>query len=260
MTVAAAQPYPTAPRTCPKPLPSEVEGESYSCGVLSVPENYAKPNGRTLELSYAVLKSTSLSPAPDPVIYLEGGPGASALAGLSSYATVFAGLRAKRDLILFDQRGTLYSERLGCNPAVLAVESYAESDPKLAAMLDKIEKLEAEAELTPSQTAAIYGICAGLLREAPDLDQYNSRTNAQDVSNLAQALGYGAYNFYGVSYGTRLALNVLRTALKNVLSVVLDSSYPPQLNNYENDPALYDEAFVNLFCLCAEDLTTGTKV
>ena len=250
---AAAQPYATSPRTCPLPLLGEVEGESYSCGVLAVPENYTKPEGRTLEISYAVLKSTSLSPAPDPVIYLDGGPGASSLANLDGYADMFASLRATRDLIFFDQRGTEYSSNLTCSPALLAINRYAKSDPELAALLKKVNKLEAEAELTPSQEATVYGICAELLRETHNLSQYNSRTSAKDVSNLVRALGYGFYNLYGISYGTRLALNVLRTAPKDVRSVVLDSSYPPQLNSYENDPALYDEAFVDLFRLCAED-------
>ena len=56
---------------------AEVEGQTYSCGVVVVPENYAKPDGRTIELFYLKLHSSSQSPAPDPLVYLAGGPDAS---------------------------------------------------------------------------------------------------------------------------------------------------------------------------------------
>ncbi len=54
---------------------TEVEGQTYSCGVVVVPENYAQPDGRTIELFYLKLHSSSQSPAPDPLVYLSGGPG-----------------------------------------------------------------------------------------------------------------------------------------------------------------------------------------
>ncbi len=45
------------------------------CGIVTVPENYDEPDGRTIELFYMRLFSTSKSPAADPLIYLSGGPG-----------------------------------------------------------------------------------------------------------------------------------------------------------------------------------------
>ena len=56
---------------------AEVEGQTYSCGVVVVPEDHAKPDGRTIELFYLKLHSSSQSPAPDPLVYLAGGPGSS---------------------------------------------------------------------------------------------------------------------------------------------------------------------------------------
>lgn len=58
----------------------EVPGETIVCGALSVPENWRTPGVRGVTIGYAILKSPSPSPFPDPVVYLEGGPGASALA------------------------------------------------------------------------------------------------------------------------------------------------------------------------------------
>ena len=45
------------------------------CGTLEVPENWSKPDGRWISLTYVILKSTSATPKADPILYLEGGPG-----------------------------------------------------------------------------------------------------------------------------------------------------------------------------------------
>jgi carboxypeptidase C (cathepsin A) len=95
----AQTPYPTTEIPCPYPaaLVGEVYGETYTCGFLTVPENYDQPNGRQIELSYAVFYSQSLSPAPDPVIYLHGGPGGGSLIGLDDLSNRFAAQRRIRD-------------------------------------------------------------------------------------------------------------------------------------------------------------------
>ena len=86
------------------------------CGDLIVPENRADPGGRTIRLHVAVFKSTREHPAPDPVIHLVGGPGASLLDEAERYLR--AGGRhilAERDYILFNQRGSAYGQpELGC--------------------------------------------------------------------------------------------------------------------------------------------------
>ncbi len=56
-------------------LNGEVEGKTMECGIVTVPENYDKPDGRQIELFYMRLFSSSKSPAADPLIYLSGGPG-----------------------------------------------------------------------------------------------------------------------------------------------------------------------------------------
>src|SRR5690606_8132075 len=93
----------------PRPLLGEI-----SCGWLDVPENWSEPDGRRLEIGYAVLHSTSADPEPDPVVYLDGGPGGSPLTGALTFAGLFDGMRTSRDIVLFDQRGTRLSSPLRC--------------------------------------------------------------------------------------------------------------------------------------------------
>src|SRR5437868_2363585 len=90
---------------------AKVAGQNYECGYLTVPEDRSNPNnGHTVKLAVVVFHSKSANPEPDPVIYLEGGPGGPFLQGdADSVNSAFAPFLGKRDFISFDQRGTGYS-------------------------------------------------------------------------------------------------------------------------------------------------------
>ena len=47
------------------------------CGYLVVPENRSRPAGRSIRLAVAIVPALSRRPAPDPVVYLAGGPAAA---------------------------------------------------------------------------------------------------------------------------------------------------------------------------------------
>ena len=58
------------------------------------------------------------NPKPDPVVFLQGGPGANTLGFMGNLLFLFKDIRLDRDLIMFDQRGTGYSEpTLNCPEA-----------------------------------------------------------------------------------------------------------------------------------------------
>ena len=56
----------------------------------------------------------------------------------------------------------------------------------------------------------------------------------KDLTDLRHVLGIKQWNLHGVSYGTRLALSVMRDAPEGVRSVILDSPYPPEVHAYES--------------------------
>ena len=60
------------------PQPCVVQGIEARCGTFRVPENRAKPDGRTIGLHVVVLPARSGSPRKDAVAYLAGGPGNAA--------------------------------------------------------------------------------------------------------------------------------------------------------------------------------------
>jgi len=75
------------------------------CTTFQVPENYASPEDRQIDLKVMVLPALSDLPEPDPLVLLAGGPGQAAT-DLLQVAQVFSRVRIDRDIVLVDQRGT----------------------------------------------------------------------------------------------------------------------------------------------------------
>ncbi len=244
---SAVSPTATAPAggarfeeaACPFEVP---DGEEARCGYLVVPEDRREPAGRTIRLAVAVFESHSSSPAPDPIVYLEGGPGGSPLrANIPYFGLLYSPLLEKRDLILFDQRGTGYSQpALDCPEYIERV----------------VELLDDDIPADQQQVLADQALRAcrdRLAAEGVNLAAYTSAENAADLNDLRLALGYEEWNLYGVSYGTRLALTAMRDFPGGIRSVVLDSVFPLQANLVVDTPANAARALDVLFDSCAAD-------
>jgi pimeloyl-ACP methyl ester carboxylesterase len=231
------------------------------CGTLQVPENWAQPDGRQISITYVVLKSTSPTPKADPILYLEGGPGGSALSGLDAYANeIFDEMRQDRDIVLFDQRGTQFSSPLVCS--FFTVEELFDdslfgsggtdtSSVDLSPAFDETQLME-DARLS---VGADTRRCVNELTSSGiDLRQYNSVASAHDAVTLMESLGYPSYNLFGISYGTRLALVMMREHPDaGIRSVVLDSSFPPEIPGFERFVTEAHEVVLQLFADCKVD-------
>lgn len=177
--------------------------ETVECGYVTVPADWADPQGATIDLAVYRVPATSADKKPDPVVYLEGGPGGSAVATVGEFSIGAASyLRADRDVIVIDQRGTGYSV-----PALFCTE--------LADPVDRNGHQSCHDRL---------------VAEGVDLADYNSVNNAKDLGAVREALDYDEWHLYGLSYGTRLALTAMRDEPNGIRSVVLDSVFPPQIN------------------------------
>jgi pimeloyl-ACP methyl ester carboxylesterase len=221
----------------------EPAGRDVECGWLTVPEDHAKPDGKTIKLAVARFKSDASKPEPDPIVYLHGGPGGSILKSsiLSQFDISFGPLLAKRDLILFDQRGIGYSQ-----PALDCPEMV-----KLA--FDTLDQNLNAAQSEELNNKALLDCHDRLVKQGVNLDFYNSVQNAADLDALRQALGYEKINLYGISYGTRLALTALRDNPAGIRSVIIDSVYTPQEDLYAGTPANGARAIEALFTACAAE-------
>lgn len=213
------------------------DGEGALCGTVSVPERRDRVSHRTLALTVAVLRSTATKPAPDPVIFIEGGPGASPFGigemgeeRMEEWWELSAPYRRTRDVVLFDPRGIGRSEP----------DSNCTELDGLAA-----PQRPEEAERTA------LGACAARLRAAGiDLNAFTTPAAADDVLDIAAALGAQRVNLVAVSYGTRVALEALRRHGPRIRAVVLDGVYPPDVNAVEEEAWLTQRALRRLFDDC----------
>jgi pimeloyl-ACP methyl ester carboxylesterase len=223
-------------------------GRTIDCGYLTVPEDRTDPdNTDTIRLAVAIFRAESETPAPDPIIYLEGGPGGNALEIYgTAFNLIFGPFAEARDFIILDQRGVGFSE-----PALDCPEY---TDVVLDQLAADIDPAEERAQLFDALLA-----CRDRLAEQDvDFEAYNSAQNAADVNDLRIALGYDEVNLYGISYGTRLALTVLRDFPEGVRSVILDSTYPLEADLNVETPANTERAFEQLFAACAADAECAT--
>jgi pimeloyl-ACP methyl ester carboxylesterase len=88
------------------PEPCVVQGVDARCGTFVVPENRAKPNGRTIGLNVVVLPAASKPARTDAVTFLAGGPGYAATEEGVAQGWQSSALNMDRDILLVDQRGT----------------------------------------------------------------------------------------------------------------------------------------------------------
>jgi len=226
-----------------------VEGEQVECGYLPVYEERASDlsvNGRIIRLAVAVFHPPGGPTNPDPVIYLSGGPGASVLKMIKVQyeflsEPVFA---TGRSLILFDQRGIGLSQ-----PALDCQEFNQLTQELLDRQLDDGLSLR-EQDFTALAFDSLKA-CRDRLAQSNDLSSYNSFSSAADVHELRLALGYEKVNLWGGSYGTRLALEVMRRYPDDLRSVVLDAVYPPDVDLYVTGMENYNRSLNALFESCA---------
>jgi pimeloyl-ACP methyl ester carboxylesterase len=210
------------PRFEPGPCPFEggewLDEERIDCGTLFVAESRDRDESRTLRLAVAILRSRAADPSPDPVVFLQGGPGGALVRfaeGVASSA-LFGAIREQRDLVLWDQRGTGFSDPSFCPD--LGMDLTAGT---LMAMPPD-ERVERERRL-------LAGCRERVLAEGLDFSAYNSLASAHDLEDLRTALEYDRWNLFGGSYGTRLALIAARDHPAGIRSMVLDAVSPTDI-------------------------------
>lgn len=233
------------PSSCPMSLPEQyIEGKNIECSYLLVKEDRAATNSRDLLLAVARVKSSDPHPALDPLIMLQGGPGAGELSEFDSFASAADVKKeiGKRDIILIDQRGTGYSSpSMKCNEELAVQHAQVEQNlPTTEAIQQSDEAIKACRTRLSSQLHI-------------DLNAYTSLTNANDIHDLITALKVPQVNLYGVSYGTRLALEVMRSFPQQVRSVILDSTVPSQINFLEDNPNAVARVYRTMFDDCAAE-------
>lgn len=224
-------------------VPVAVAAKS-DCGYVTAPEQHALPKGRTIQLAVVRIRSTSESPAADPLFVEQGGPGDSTIGVIVDWAVPtlpeLEAVLKSRDLVFVEERGTRYSR-----PFLSCPEYDARN---IAIAKGEMGYTDASWFKTCEERFKAQGI---------NLNAFNTRENAADVYFVAETLGYRAFNYYGISYGTLLGQYVIAQADKHkakLRSVILDGVVRPDIDFNLSGGHSLSYALRNVFHSCAQDL------
>ena len=241
MTVSQAQGTHEAAECADAPY-----GYVVRCGYVTLPQDYAAPSRGIVEIYFAQILSNNPLKQPDPLVYLVGGPGSSGSNLLStSFNAYLSAFARDRDIIVIDQRGTgLSIPALYCREVI----------HRLAEILQSRHARHAELILN------ILTQCHQRLSQHNiHFETFHSEYNARDVVNVMLALGYEQWNLVGVSYGSRLALAMMRDYPRYLRSVILDSVYPPQADIYVDAYFSGERALQALFAACRSSASCNER-
>ena len=198
---------------CPTSVP---DASGALCALATVPIDRGNPDSGSTEISLLVWPGTTEARPGDagpPLAVLQGGPGGASTDMVENYP------RRSYTQVFIDQRGTGFgSVDLDC--------------PEISAALP--ETFPADAAKARSIVLAAYRACFDRLDGDPLLAHTDTAAHAADVVEVMAALGFDQWSVYGVSYGTTIALEILRDPPASLAGAVLDGVYPPDL---ETTPA-----------------------
>lgn len=175
-------------------------------GFFEVAEDRRLAGSRRIRLGYVRFPSTSPNPGP-PIVYLAGGPGGSGVrTAMGPRFPIFMALREVADVIALDQRGVGLSAHIPDRPAGPGPWPALTRDGMTGWYRDEMQK------------AWIDWTRAGVA-----MTGYNTEQNADDIEDLRRHLGVERVNLWGISYGTHLALSVLKRHPQSIGRVALAS-------------------------------------
>lgn len=201
--------------------------EPLRCAQVTVPADYQRPDENQYEIFVAIAPSLRENAKPDPVFVLAGGPGQSGSSIIHLLSNAMQKLRATRDIVFIDQRGTGRSGKLDC--------------PNLKDQMFSLDE---------QQSVAMFRKCVE--SHAVDFSHYTTANAARDLDKIREQLGYNQINLWGGSYGTRLAQTYARLFPENTRALILDGVASPEqvLAVWSKDA---QAALDKLFQQCAQD-------
>ncbi|MEU8809691.1 alpha/beta hydrolase [Streptomyces violaceoruber] len=187
----------------------------WRCATLKAPLDWSDPDGETIDL--ALIRSrASGDDRIGSLLFNFGGPGASGVSTMPSYADTVSSLHERYDLVSWDPRGVAASEGVRCrtDEAIEAAES-VDSTPDSPA--------EEQAYL---KDAADFG--RGCEKAAGKLMEHVSTTDtARDMDLMRHVLGDERMHYFGISYGTELGGVYAHLFPEHVGRVILDAVVDP---------------------------------
>ncbi|MEW2395489.1 alpha/beta hydrolase [Streptomyces sp. NPDC046862] len=190
---------------------------AFQCATITVPVNYAHPDGRTLRLQISRLRTSTPGRRHGVLLSNPGGPGNPGLGNpLSLQDTLTKSVLRRYDLIGFDPRGLAASSPVHCGLTEDEADSTEPYRPYRAATFTK-------------DTARARDIAAKCTaRNGSRLLPYiNTRNTARDMDVIRGILSEQKLSYVGWSYGTYLGAVYTQLFPRHSDRIVLDSAVDP---------------------------------
>ncbi|GAA2246876.1 protease [Streptomyces ruber] len=208
---------------CPKEegLPAPVR-----CGTVTVPLDYARPNGSKIKLTVSRVEATGKGSGKGSgkvarqgaLVYNPGGPGASGMHfPLAAHLPEWQRLAGAYDLVGYAPRGVGRSAPLSCRDPQQLVKKGPSQQPTHPSESYKRERV--------ARAQAYARGCDR--RGGSGLRHYHSLNNARDLDVLRAALGEEKLTFMGASYGTYIGAVYATLFPSHVRRMVFDSVVNP---------------------------------
>lgn len=211
---------------------------SVRCDSIERPLDPVHPEHGRITVRYVVVPALARRKLADPVFFLAGGPGQSAVAVAGQVMPALARLGNRRDIVFVDQRGTGGSAPLICkdpDDATLAEQSEPDRQFRVA--------MDCKAELVKLPYIGSEG----------GLRFFTTSVAVQDLDAVRRRLGAERIDLIGGSYGTRVALEYLRQFPAAVRRTVLDGAAPPDMALPASFSTDGQAAFDKLAVACAAE-------
>ena len=191
------------------------------CGTVSVPVDYAKPEGPQAQL--AVIRIPASGDRIGVLVVNPGGPGVSAVDTVAGMGAALANtvITEHFDLVGIDPRG------VGHSTPQIRCRSDAEFDAY---------RREPLADYSPAGVAHIEAVYTDLVRLCTEkmgtefLAGVGTATAVQDMDVVRAALGEHQISYLGFSYGTELGAAYAERYPERVRAMVLDGAIDPSLD------------------------------
>ncbi|WP_298511886.1 alpha/beta fold hydrolase [uncultured Kordia sp.] len=215
-----------------------IEDDAITWGYLSVPEDWNQPMSDSIKIAVSVLKNTSGKANAEALVFIQGGPGQGSVDDVWSWLN--HSLRKNHDIVLFDTRGTGYSQPRLC----------PDLGKEFLAILAKNQSPSKDEE---QKANAALACKSDLIKKGINVEAYQSTSVAKDLHALKNSLGYKQWNIYGVSYGTYMAQVYANMFPNDISKLILDSSISNITEYYTANTTNYMTSLQKVFKACEAD-------
>jgi pimeloyl-ACP methyl ester carboxylesterase len=219
------------------------EGD-FTCITLQVPLDHFQPDGRSLDVVFAVLPASG--ERKGMFVTANGGPGVSGLLSADDYTAAFdLSIPEHFDIVFFDQRGVGLSGGLQC--ATAAAKFYRAD----------WEATTPEEEQALSQTAHTFADECVAEMGNPDMLPYLGTAQAiEDLEAFRAAMGAEKFWLYGESYGTQFAQTYAAAHPERLAGLILDGTVDLTLDGlqfYAQQAQAFNDVMVMTLKACNAD-------